>query len=202
MVSDEEPRYWLVNSSGDVEGSLYINASDQVVIQEGTQFENEIRFDQNQLEVTTPITAERGEFQRLDEDTLIATHFPGGDPDARLDNALAAADDGDEIRLESAFYTTDRTISNVLTITGVAPDFEGSNIAATWTISGNGTLVQQSYIDATDGVLQIDGSNCIVTKVRGGEVEFTSNSNSSLIDTSIPNTITDNGIDTVVGDIA
>ena len=43
-VNDEEPRYQLVDSGGNVVGSLYVNNSGEIAIQEGTN-QNEATFD-------------------------------------------------------------------------------------------------------------------------------------------------------------
>jgi len=43
-VNDEEPRYQLVDSGGSVVGSLYVNNSGEIAIQEGTN-QNEATFD-------------------------------------------------------------------------------------------------------------------------------------------------------------
>jgi hypothetical protein len=211
--NDQEPRYRLVDSNGNVVGSLFVNGDGNVAIQDETATETE--FTPNG--VTTPSVetdAVRTETIGAGEH-LYAGDFDGVDADARLDNAIAAADGEDVVYLERASYGANRTISTRLNFRG---DFSGTELQdATWTINASqaslfgaqlrGTveiIVDQPRVhldriyDLGNGIA-INANHAIVTRCFAATITFASGTEDGVADTNTLSTITDNGSN-VVGD--
>ena len=152
--------------------------------------------------------------------------FEGVDADDRLDNALAAASDGDVIQLENEIYFDDRTISGRLSIIGTDGSFGGGFIdSATWTLNDRIQLVNVGLannlssgevvlnnrfcvithaITSNDVTITVSADDVVISELRGfggGSVLFEEGTSGGIIDTSSNVSVTDNGTNTV-GDIA
>jgi hypothetical protein len=159
------------------------------------------------------------------DDYLYAASFPGIDPDARLDNALASSGVGDTIYLENAEYNADHTIAtNGITLIGGGTHALGSRIQnSTFEFTGTLGHIENVGLDTTDGsvnirlqfggqavnirqgggkngVIEAVASNCIITRLK--DVDVTLNGNQCVVDSSVDTTVTDNGNNNVIGDIA
>jgi hypothetical protein len=152
-----------------------------------------------------------------------ASAFDGADPDARLDNALSAASNGDIIYLEAGDYTSNRTISTKCAIIGpqgfeIPPGGASFNISGDWTFGAEGALERvvlssntitftepYSYLDtarsASGGSIVVDADHCRVLNMAEGSVTFNSGTKQGLVDSSTNVAVTDNGTNTT-GDIA
>jgi len=147
-------------------------------------------------------------------DYLYAGEFSGSDQNTRLQNALAAADDGDVIYLESAIYDP-ITIGKLLTVIGTGYEFSGTVIDG-WTLDGNVNLKQciigtnsleipSAFSEVSDvyrGNITVKADN--VGVIAGGKltVTFQSGTSGGIADSLYDgSSVTDNGNNTV-GDIA
>ena len=153
------------------------------------------------------------------QDYHYAGSYSGSDADARLDNALNAADSGDTIYLERDTYANNRDISTDLTLIGTAGRFAPStDITGNWTFEATITLVGVGRL--SDSELTINRDLCVVTRCsggdneievnddgfryvnnRGGNLTFASGTSAGIVDASTNVSVTDNGSNTV-GDIA
>jgi hypothetical protein len=172
------------------------------------------------LDVDT-FSANSVETEQLATDYLYAGSYNGSDADARLDNALAAASDGDEIYLEKATYSADRSISQSIDFQGPSSYALGSAIGSgtTWTLDNKVSLykirVQGSVVVSGSrcrvgqlygqGSIDISGNTAILTELNGEggpmTVTFQSGTSGGIVDSSSFISVTDSGSNTV-GDIA
>ena len=156
----------------------------------------------------------------LVSDYLYAGAYDASDADARLDNALTAASDGDVIKLEAATYDADRTGTDSI---DKSVSFEGTTFASTsgsvldadWTIenadmlskmrfsSGNTLTIggDQAVTDVwVNGDIVVTGNRSVLGNLGGlGSVTFesdTSNGSIGVIAQSID--VTDNGSNRVL----
>ena len=150
----------------------------------------------------------------------------GTDPDDRLDNALAAASDGDVIYLEPVDYAENRTgddaIGTQVNLFGTfAGSPSGTDLDADWEIQNSITIrdismgssqidinsnfcrIENVRIFTSSGEIRIsDGVQSVLTSiVNDGSVIFESGTSENIIDSSADISVTDNGSNTV-GDIA
>jgi len=142
--------------------------------------------------------------------------YPGADQDARLDNALSAAVDGDTIFLENVEYQNTRTISHTGVLVGsfgVSAE-DGSRIGPTWTvddrahifrisipnfhelkITASNTFV--SYVDSR-GIVTVNDDRALITNILGGDIVFASGTSDGLVSARVSGVgITDNGNNTI-----
>lgn len=162
----------------------------------------------------------------IDDIYHYAAFYDGADADARLDNAISAAGQGDRIYLETATYTADRTITASglrglkLIGSGMGVGGYGTDIDASWTIStirvglegvrintsASGSLQFDSndgIIDKCQGSLTVGGNNVRVLNgyTFGGTITFESSTSGGLVDGYVGGTsVTDNGTNSV-GDV-
>ena len=154
--------------------------------------------------------------EQIGNERHYAGGYDGSDVETRLDNALAAASDGDVIYLESASYDSTRTVTTRVKFEGTNEATSGADIAGDWTlpefsgvtvrISGSLTLKNQGFVfgntHAAD--ITVTGSNCRLIGLQGNgatTITFESDTSNGIIDSSSRVSITDNGSNTV-GDIA
>jgi hypothetical protein len=93
------------------------------------------------------------------DDYIYAGSFPGADPDARLDNALAAAGLNNTIHLEGATYTKARTFTD----SGI--HLHGVNrktvIDASYELAGQHQLIKGATFDAgSNGSITVTANAC------------------------------------------
>jgi len=144
--------------------------------------------------------------------------YSGADADARLDNALAAASDGETVILEPATYSDTRTtgsnnaVSNQLTITGSGTRGaqSGTVIDSDWDLEGTQSVLSQVRLTSTvsllagfsslfncnvTGTAKAKGDRCLFFAVGGGgSITFTSDASKGAAGVlSGDLTTTDNG---------
>lgn len=168
MVNDQEPRYRLVDSNGNVVGSLFQNADGNVEIQDETGTGSVFGPDGI---VTPAIDAESVSAKEsvIGNGTVLRSSdgwetIEGTDADDRLDNALDKVSEGDVIYLENAEYSKERTGTDSIdevggdgfTIIGATAIFAGTSIASKWVIDNRIRLSKIDY-RAGDGELTING---------------------------------------------
>ena len=229
MVSDQEPRYRLVDSDGNIVGSLYGKPDGSVAIQEtASGADREVALAPDGTFSAPSVETESVSTESLVDDRNYAGAFGGSDPDERLDNALSAASDGDVIYLERDRYLDNRTVSTSVTIIGTNSNTDdGTVIEADWTldsinihlanvgingfnVSGDVTLELASRVTAsnielrTDGGVVVTGNDVVIYGVmtRGSDngLTFESDTSGGVVDTSTDLSITDNG-NNLVGDV-
>lgn len=147
-----------------------------------------------------------------------AEAYDGSDADTRLDNAISAAASGDTIYLETASYSTNRTISSKIRLVGPGSNSISAEISGTWTLSSRISLENISRIT---GELVINGAECSfsdsygftgdvitvgadlfrMTNCGGYDVTFQSGTSGGIVDGCSSTNVTDNGTNTI-GDIA
>jgi hypothetical protein len=153
--------------------------------------------------------------------------YDGANADARLDNAVSAASEGDVIYLENAEYTVNRTISKLLRIEGTqgfGGKYIGSAVSGEWTlddrniavfycgfVSGSQITIEKAEITVADcwvstvsgeGHIQINNDSArLYNLARDASVTFASGTTGGIIDSCSRISVTDNGTNTV-GDIA
>jgi len=209
MVTDQEPRYRLVDADGNVVGSLFAETDGTLKLQEGTSGND------NELSLTTQGALEVEQIE-TGGTVHVAANAAGGDADARLDSVLSQASDGDRIILENEIYTKDRTINEfelIIESTGQAAG-DGAKIDATWTIKQDRNHLRQVRINSSASVIfdgaefgsymslsqifgsvtiKADNSNHLMFGVHGdGSVTFESGCTGSTIMAAGNLTVTDN----------
>jgi hypothetical protein len=167
--------------------------------------------------------------QTVNNDYLYAASFAGGDADARLSSAVAEASFGDVILLENKRYSDDITISKRISLRGT---LSGGRTAGTHFKQGVVTLnnrVHMSHIGFDENIstgvnseiiindrcvidhvissaanlkITVSSGSSMLTSLRGCEVVFDSSSDQCIIDSSLNTSVTDNGTNNVIGDIA
>jgi hypothetical protein len=216
MVSDQEPRYRLVDSNGNVVGSLFVNGDGNVAIQDETATETE--FTPNGV-ATPSVETDAVRTETIGAgDYLYAGDFDGADADARLSNALSASSENTKINLESGVtYDADISVPFGVNLSGVTPGSPTVSSGTTWSFPNNtaklsnvrmaGTIDVTASIIRLDsinqfggGTITIDGGNCVLTRITSGDVTFASGTSGNVIDSSTNVTVTDNGSNTV-GDV-
>ena len=224
MVNDQEPRYRLVDSNGNVVGSLFQNADGNVEIQDETGTGSVFGPDG----IVTPaidaesVSADNTDTKRVVGNYHFAGAYDGSDADARLGNAISAASTGETIVLESADYGTDRTFSKKLTLVGsgiFTTTGTGTVLNASWTFDDRVAIFRlsttsgasatfntissawcNSLINA-DTSITVASDNFRFTSNFGGDLTFNSGTSGGIVDACSQTTVTDNGTNTV-GDIA
>lgn len=146
-----------------------------------------------------------------------ASQYDGGDPDARLANALSAASDGDVIHLENGTYDSNLTVSKRLRVVGTNPGGtspSGTQIGADWTI-GEGIHLSDFILDTGQSItitgrrstlsqfraagtaaINVNADECRVYGMFDGNLTFDSGTTGGIIDASIGVSVTDNGTNT------
>lgn len=175
--SDQEPRYRLVDSNGNVVGSLFVNASGNVEIQDetatGTVFgPNGIVTPAVDADSVTTDELTNG-IHRIDSAGI---HFYD-----TLPTAIAALSESDYLYVPSAVYDPITiTTDNVLVQCGGKSEtrFDGSDGTAV-TISGRYVTMRNFSIEAAGtgsehGVL-LDNSDCTISDCRLGSTGTTGN---------------------------
>jgi len=172
--------------------------------------------------VTNQLDAGSVNTETIGSERYYAGSYDGGDPDARLDNALSAASTGDVIYLENAGYLNTHTIStDGLTIFGTAARQRGTQINGGITVSadyvefidlywnggthqlnGASNSIRRGSINSGGADITIDGVLSIVEGVMGGSVTLGSNSIQCVVDSCAAFSVTDNGSNNVVGDLS
>jgi hypothetical protein len=206
----------LVDSNGNVVGSLFVNGDGNVAIQDETATETE--FTPNGV-VTPSVETDAVRTETIGAgDYLYAGDFDGADADARLDNALTTVSDGDSVALESSTYADDRTISTQISISGPQP-VGGADITGSWTVANLGSELNTVRFSSA-GTLTVTGARSSIINVYNvgdgitvdadrvkltghlfGDITFQSGTSGGLVDSSVSVTVTDNGANTV-GDIS
>jgi hypothetical protein len=176
----------------------------------------------SQTGYTTPVlNTDDASPKRVADNWHYAGSYDGSDPDARLDNALAAANRGDRIYLESANYGSDRTISDWYVLMGTANTTLGSGPSLTWTVDSFRVQMyglnagSELTLNINSGTIHINGgrwgsgtdinvntSGNRIIGIRGGDVVFASGTSGNVIDGCVETAVTDNDGSNVVGDIA
>ena len=154
MVNDQEPRYRLVDSNGNVVGSLFQNADGNVEIQDETGTGSV--FGPNGI-VTPAIDAE----SVSTEDLAIPQLFKTARSDTELDNVNKDA----TIYLASASFDDNRTLSARVHISGVYRGGNGTVVGGDWTLNNRHSLVGHVQIDVDGSITTGDeriAFNCIV----------------------------------------
>ena len=129
-----------------------------------------------------------------------AWEYDGASPDARLDNALSDANNGETVYLEAEDYVENRTISKDLKLIGTGLMFEQStNINANWTLAASSSFLKSVFVSGGADIT-IDADNVIVSEVNNANITFNSGTDGGLVDTSINTTVTDNGTNNI-GDV-
>ena len=174
MVNDQEPRYRLVDSNGNVVGSLFQNGDGNVEIQDETGTGSV--FGPNGI-VTPAIDAESVSAEEIDIETPTILHssdgfetIDGADIDERLDNALDVASAGDDIYLGPEILEDNRTgadsIDIPVTIIGTnSGDSSGTRLQADWEITTPGVDIRHIRIDG-DNRIDINGNFCTIEDIR------------------------------------
>jgi len=160
--------------------------------------------------------------EQVGSNRYYAGAFNGTDADARLDNALSAASAGDVIHLENTAYTSDRTISTRLTLTGsnTGSNSDGSYIGGgAWTVDDGISLVSvgagsgsvtiagdfagwyQSML-STNVTVTVDANDFRFIGNRGGDVQFNAGATGGIVDACTATSFADNDGGNTKGDIA
>ena len=212
--NDQEPRYRLVDSNGNVVGSLFQNADGNVEIQDETGTGSVFGPDGI---VTPAIDAGSVSTETVSINSQI--HFASDD--SELDTVLSNATDGDTIILGTSEFSQNRTIGDRLQIlarSGMGR--EAGRISGDWQfeerveLKGAHLLSAEITINDELSVLQncnaFNASDNTVTvnadkfRFYGGfsiEVVFASGTSGGIVDSSTGTSVVDNGNNTV-GDIA
>jgi len=163
--------------------------------------------------------------EQLTSDYHFAGAYDGADPDARLDNAISAAVDGDTIYLENGTYDSDRTISKKLEIIGVGSleRRSGTDITGAWTLSAEVDLLNLGIREnATTDAVTVTTQRCTLIRIGlgnnatvrvqanevavessfRGEVIFETGNSGGLVDSCRGTAVTDNDGGNTQGDIA
>jgi len=131
--------------------------------------------------------------------------------DTELTSVLNAVAEGDYLYLGNSNFADNRTIDNRLRITGSGP-FTGTSVGGDWTV-GNRTVIMDLSFGGGDLILSgsfthahrifldgqtltVQGDDCFLTGIYGGDVVFESGTNGGLVDASMTN-VTDNGTNNV-----
>jgi len=210
---DGGPYVSVNENSGDIE--LKDNSGNVVAFwdESNTQWD----LNSNDIQNVGSLSAEGLGTKKQSEKVLYAAEFDGSDADARLDNALASASRGDEIRLEGATYSDNRTITTRLIFIGYGYIGETTDITGDWTLDGrmmlqritnNGTMTFNEDLSGMSicqngNVVQInaDDFRYINNFGFGSGVTFANGTSGGIVDGCSGTTVTDNGSNTV-GDIA
>ena len=216
----------VFNLTGDLvgEGLERVNDTLQVLssIWDGTNVVADV---ENTNTTTQALEAESVSTEELVNDRLYAGAHDGSDPDARLDNTLSTASDGDVIYLENAVYGQDRTINTAVMLCGTFTygtlETGGTEIVedVTWTLNTRGVQLLNvsgqvgSEIVLTDRHrlsggyfssetdITVQGDRAIITEIGFGNVTFESGTADGIIDSCVGTSVIDNG-NNFVGDIA
>jgi hypothetical protein len=124
----------------------------------------------------------------------------GSDADDRLTTALSDASDGDQIILENANYSEDRTITTPVTFSGLSTEYGSYQISGVWTIDVNYVTIENAYIGKSttvtlngickvkDGIvdnaiIEVDDVECEVSgnESFGSNINLTSNSSDCAV---------------------
>jgi aspartate 1-decarboxylase len=173
---------------------------------------------QNRTHDGDDITPQSVTTESLGGERHFAGGFDGANADSRLDNALSKATEGDRILLESATYSTARTISTKVALVGTSPAPTGTVITGTWTLDDNVITVTDFQLNS-GGQLTIDGNACkILNGTHGNEsiqvngdvalitqqdnvtITFSAGTSDGIVDGCTRTTVTDNGSNSA-GDI-
>jgi len=174
MAQGDPPVYQLVDSNGNVQAEIRHDLAQSLIIDQLNG--SDIDFQQSDLSNIASVSTEQ-----IGSGRHYAGAFDGADPDARLDNVLSAASNGDTIYVENAEYDATRTVSKSVTFTGTAAAFGGADIRADWTVSAdNVNFVHISLGSST--TLSLDGSNCkFIDGGVGGRASIIVGGNSSTV---------------------
>jgi len=216
MAQGDPPVYQLIDSSGNVQAEIRHNLAQSLIIDQLNG--SDIDFQQSDLSNISSVSTELLSAERQSDIIHFAAEYAGSTADARLDNALAAADRGDQVRLETTNdYTNNRTISKRVRLVGQG--FAGADTAfdADWTFSKrihmsrvraspSATLTINNSLcaimqSATGGSITVNGDSFRYINNFGGDVTFASGTSGGIVDASTDVTVTDNGSNTI-GDIA
>jgi hypothetical protein len=197
-----------------------IDNGDPVLVDPQNSNEIVARYDRGKGSwVIDTLEADDANIKRPSNNQHYASEYDGSDADARLDNVLSAAQDGDRIWLESGGeYNDNRTINTQVMFCGAAEaagdsprifgdwsvgikfvSFKHIRIDGSLTLAGFNTVIGGSN-DGT-GQIVVDGDDIRIALVRDGEVTFNSGTTGGIIASSTDVNVTDNGNNTV-GDIA
>jgi len=155
--------------------------------------------------------------ERIGSGRHYAGAFDGADADARLDNALLEASDGDVIYLEKGSYTTNRTISKRVTLIGVADAAgDGAEVSGDWVaeaayvtfedirftgsvdLTGVGNQIRGGY--HSSATVTVDADTVSIRGAYSLSVTFNSGTSTGIVDSCRDVSVTDNGSNTI-GDI-
>jgi len=170
------------------------------------------------------LLADDVETRSIADDYLYAGAFSGSSPDARLDNAITAANNGDAIYLEAAAYNSSLSINKRLVLIGTSGHFINGTVIQgdiTWTINKQCQLhrvpIETNTVDfvALDvqsadfrytnsrcksrAGVNVNGSNCIFTGLRSVKITFNSSTSDGIVDACATTAVNDNGSN-VIGD--
>lgn len=227
MVNDTEPRYRLVDADGNVVGSLFAESDGTLKLQEGTSGnDNEVSVatdgtftapsvSTDSATVANQVDAGSVSTEQIASNRYYSGGFDGSSPDARLTNALSAATNGDTIYLESASYTSNRTISKNLVIIGSTGAVSLGGSVFDGTITCDGRVVFQNVGGDNTADFQMNGALsgfiacsiagsitfnadlCRYLSSNGADVTFASGTTDGLVDGATSTTVTDNGTNTI-----
>ena len=161
--------------------------------------------------------AESVNTESIGTDYHYAGGYDGSGPDARLDNALSAANRGDRILLENATYSDNRTIEDRHNLSGTGMR-NGTEITGSWDIgtsqldhvrlsdvgiTSGGFNVISHFSGNTGSSITVTGDRSVIGPAFGGNMSliFESGTSNNIIDSVAEVAVTDNGSNTV-GDIS
>jgi len=218
MTADINLGNYEIDEDGN--GNLVIKDSTDTAVLEHTDGDGwtvrgELDLNENNIPNVGQVTPER-----VTGDYHYAGAYPGSDPDARLDNAVADANPGETVLLEDATYDADRTIDvGGLRISGTGNAARGSIINAAWTLNDGqllenlGDVLDSASIELTfqtalihsflrsGATVTVSGNRARFIGNQGGDVTFQSGTESGVVDSCTSTTVTDNGTNTI-GDIS
>jgi len=174
--------------------------------------------EQNPVPGTSHFEAVSTDGAVVDDTYHYAAFYDGADADARLDNAISTASDGDVIFLENASYTASRTLSDsyklvgtsrsggttfqgsgTLTLNGSSTELTGVRVLDSHSIIAGGVRTVIENVVEAGGGITVSANFVTLSKIAFGSVTFDSGTKDGVIDSSTSVNITDNG-NNIVGD--
>ena len=215
-IGPEDGPYVAINESS---GNLQLEDNSGNVVAEWDETNAQWDFANNTLNNVDALNSNSVNTEQIGNEWYYAGAYAGSDPDSRLDNAVAAADEGDTILVENALYTTDRTVAKRLNFHGGAVGFSGTAVEADWTFDARVNLLNIQFGAGTTTTINgefsvigkgtnsdsaefvINANDCLYTSSIMGVVTFASGTNRGLVDSCVDTEVTDNGTNSV-GDIS
>ena len=217
-IGPENGPYVAINESS---GNLQLEDNSGNVVAEWDETNAQWDFANNTLNNVDALNSNSVNTENLDNDNgkiICAGNMSGSDPDARLDNAIAGANRGDRIILESANYSKERTGSDAIDkrcfLQGIGHTKDGGSqptIQADWEIAVP-TAIENIRLENDAGLITssnemdvkniqnrtnilIQGDTTLLSHISSfGDVTFASGTESGEIGIKSGNlSVTDNG---------